>query len=165
LDWTNLDNAASAPVPTRTLNKMKQLLDEKIANSRWHIGKYPLDLIAAFTASAAALVNAEADQEMVYVEGCSVGLNLIAQALELAPGDNIAFCDLEYPANVYCWMSLQRDGVVIKQVPSVSGGLTLAALRAVVDDRTRVVAASAVQFFTGHRTDLAAIGKFCRDRN
>ena len=67
--------------------------------------------------------------------------------------------------NVYCWMSLQRDGIVTKQVPSASGGLTLKALRAVVDERTRVVAASAVQFFSGHRTDLAAIGKFCRERN
>ena len=165
LKWTNLDNAASAPSPLRTVNKMKQVLDEKIATSQWHIGNYPLELIGGFMVAAASLVNAEFDHEIVYVEGCSVGLNLIAQSLELKQGDNIAFCDVEYPANVYCWMSLQRDGVIIKQVSSVSGGLTLEALRAVVDERTRVVAASAVQFFSGHRTDLAAIGKFCRERN
>src|SRR5690606_2795067 len=33
------------------------------------------------------------------------------------------------------------------------------------DGRTRAVAASAIQFFSGHRTDLAAIGDFCRQRN
>jgi selenocysteine lyase/cysteine desulfurase len=165
LDWINLDNAASAPTPLRTVNRMKQVLDEKIATSQWHIGNYPLELIGAFMASAAGFINAESPQEIVYVEGCSVGLNLIAQSLSLEPGDNIVFCDLEYPANVYCWMSLQRDGILIKQVPSVCGGLTLEALRTTVDERTRVVAASAVQFFSGHRTDLAAIGTFCRERN
>jgi|GEM_PF-150245 len=165
LNWVNLDNAASAATPLRTLNKMKQALDEKIGTSEWHIGKYPLELLGAFMASAAKFVNAESPQEIVYVEGCSVGLNLIAQALALQPGDNILLCDLEYPANVYPWMSLQRDGVIVKQVPSVSGGLTLPALRAAVDEQTRVVAASALQFFSGHRTDLAAIGKFCRERN
>lgn len=165
LDWTNLDNAASAPTPVRTVNKMKQVIDEKIATSRWHIGSYPLELIGGFMATAAAFVNAESPQEIAYVEGCSVGLNLIAQSLDLKPGDNIVFCDMEYPANVYCWMSLERDRVEIKQVPSICGGLTLESLRPVVNDRTRVVAASAVQFFSGHRTDLSAIGKFCRERN
>lgn len=165
LDWTNLDNAASAPTPMRTLNAIKQILDEKIATSQWHIGKYPLELIGNFMASTAAFINAASPNEIVYVDGCSVGLNLIAQSIDLKPGDNIIFCDLEYPANVYPWMSLQRDGVVIKQVPSICGGLTLETLRAAVDDQTRVVTASAVQFFSGHRTNLAAIGKFCRERN
>ena len=164
LDWVSLDNAAGAPTPLRTINKMKQVLEEKVATSRWHIGRYPLDLLGGFTASAVALVNAESPGEVVHVEGCSVGLNLIAQSLELTEGDNIVFCDVEYPANVYPWMSLQRDGVTIKQIPAVNGGLTLPALEAQVDQRTRVVAASAVQFFTGHRTDLTAIGKFCREQ-
>jgi len=164
LQKTNLDNAASAPSPLRTVNKMKWMMDEKIATAQWHMGNYPIELVGAFMASAAKLLNAESPQEIVYVDGCSSGLNLIAQSLEIKPGDNIVFCDLEHPANVYCWMSLQRDGAVIKQVSSVHGGLTLQSVRDAVDERTRVVAASAVQFFSGHRTDLAAIGKFCRER-
>ena len=165
LDWVNLDNAASAPTPQRTLNKMKQILDEKIATSQWHLGTYPLELIGSFMSTAANFINAASPQEIVYVEGCSVGLNLIAQSLGLNPGDNVVFCDVEYPANVYCWMSLERDGVQIKQIPAAQGGLTLEALRDGVDERTRVVAASAVQFFSGHRTNLATIGQFCRERN
>jgi selenocysteine lyase/cysteine desulfurase len=49
-------------------------------------------------------------------------------------------------------------------VPADGGGLTLRAVEQHADEHTRVVAASAVQFFTGHRTDLAAIGRFCRER-
>lgn len=165
LERTNLDNAASAPSPVRTVNKMKWMMDEKVATTQWHIGSYPIELVGAFMASAAKLLNAESPQEIVYVEGCSSGLNLIAQSLEIKPGDNLIFCDLEHPANVYCWMSLQRDGAVIKQVPSVNGGLTLESVREAADERTRVVAVSAIQFFSGHRTDMAAIGRFCRERN
>jgi cysteine desulfurase/selenocysteine lyase len=165
LDWINLDNAAGAPAPQRTMAKMKQVMDERVATSRWHVGRYPLELLGGFMASAAALINAASPRELVYVEGCSVGLNLFAQSLPLAAGDNIVLCDLEYPANVYPWMSREREGVVVQQIPSVDGGLTLDSLRGAVDDRTRVVTVSAVQFFTGHRTDLAAIGAFCRERD
>jgi selenocysteine lyase/cysteine desulfurase len=165
LERTNLDNAATAALPRRTLNRIMQMMDEKIATSKWHSEKYINDLNGEFVVAVSKLINAKSPAETVVVEGCSIGLNLIAQSLNAKPGDNIAFCDLEHSANVNCWMSLQRDGVVIKQVPSVNGGLTLEALRQVVDEHTRVVAASAVQFFSGHRTDLAAIGKFCREHN
>lgn len=162
---TNLDNAASAPAPLRTINKIRWMMEEQIGTANWHISDFALEFYGAFQTSVSNLLNAASPQEIVFVEGCSVGLNLIAQSLNTKPGDNIVFCDLEHTANVYPWMSLQRDGVIVKQVPSVNGGLTLDALREVVDERTRVVAASAVQFFSGHRTDLSVIGKFCRDRN
>lgn len=165
LDQVNLDNAASAPPPNRTLTRIKQALDEQVVTSQWHIGKYPLELLGSFMSSAAAFINAESPNEIVFVPGCSMGLNLIAQSLDLKAGENVVFCDLEFPANVYPWLSLQRDGVKVKQVPSVFGGLTLDALRAAVDEHTRVVTVSAVQFFSGHRTDLAALGKFCREQN
>jgi selenocysteine lyase/cysteine desulfurase len=80
------------------------------------------------------------------------------------PGDNVLFCEVEFPSNAYPWMSLERDGVEVRQVPASAGGLTLPALEPLVDERTRLIAASAIQFFSGHRTDLATIGAFCRER-
>jgi selenocysteine lyase/cysteine desulfurase len=94
----------------------------------------------------------------------SAGLNAVAQAIAWQPGDNVLFCDVEFPANAYPWLSLARDGVEARLVPATDGGLTLAALEPYVDDRTRVIAASAIQFFTGHRTDLTAVGRFCQER-
>ena len=88
----------------------------------------------------------------------------MAQAIVWQPGDRVLFCDVEFPSNAYPWLSLARDGVESCVVPADNGGLTLRAVEQHADARTRVVAASAVQFFTGHRTDLAAIGRFCRER-
>lgn len=50
-------------------------------------------------------------------------------------------------------------------IPHDGGGLTLAALEKHADDRTRVVTVSSVEFLTGFRTDLEAIGAWCRERS
>src|SRR5690606_19808025 len=44
-------------------------------------------------------------------------------------------------------------------------GLSLAALERAADARTRVVVVSSVQFLSGHRADVGALGAFCRARD
>jgi cysteine desulfurase/selenocysteine lyase len=164
IDQANLNNAATVPTPLRTQKKMMEYFEKEIINAHWHMTTHPVDYYMEFVAAVSKLLNAEAS-EIGAVEGCSAGLNYIAQALDIQPGENIIFCDHEYPANAYPWLSLKRDGAEIKMVPPVNGGLTLESVQEAATERTRVVAASAVQFFSGHRTDMAAIGKFCRERN
>jgi len=164
MSQANLNNAATAPTPLRTQKKMMEFFEQQVANAHWHMGNYPVECFGEFITVAAGFINASAS-EIAAVEGCSAGLNLIAQSLAIQPRDNIVFCDREYPANAYPWLSLQRDGAEIKMVPPVNGGLTLESVKEAVTERTRVVAASAVQFISGHRTDMAAIGEFCRQRN
>lgn len=159
-----LNNANAAPLPLRTRNKMHWSVDRLSEQPSLHLSHEGLQMYGGFVTALAQFINAETPYEIAVTTSCAAAINLIAQSLVLEPGDSIAFCDLEYPANAYPWMSLERDGIVIKQVPSTNGGLTLDALEAAVDERTRVVAASTVQFFSGHRTDLAAIGRFCRER-
>jgi selenocysteine lyase/cysteine desulfurase len=126
-------------------------------------GKYALPAFTALQESLAQYVNAASAAEIVSVTTTSAALNAVAQAIEWRPGDNIIFCDLEFPSNAYPWLSLARDDVEPRCVPADRGGLTLERVEEFADERTRAVAASSVQFFTGHRTDLAAIGQFCRN--
>src|SRR5207342_894410 len=72
--------------------------------------------------------------------------------------------DAEFPANVYPWWALERAGVRTRLAPIVDGRLDPDAVAALIDDTTRVVSVSAVDFATGHRRDLAAIGALCRRR-
>jgi cysteine desulfurase / selenocysteine lyase len=164
LDQANLNNAATSPVPLRTQKRMWEYVEKKVFNAYWHMATGPVDAFTEFATAAAGLINASSS-EIAAVEGCSAALNYIASSLDIKAGESIVFCDQEYPANVYPWLALRRDGAVIKMVPSVNGGLTLESVQHAVDEHTRVVAASAVQFLSGHRTDLAAIGQFCRERN
>lgn len=157
-------NAGIAPLPVRTRDRMQWAVAGLSAQPSNFWVSDVIPLAQAFQSELATLIHAAEAAEIVPITTTSAGLNLVAQAIPWQPGDNLAFCELEFPANAYPWLSLARDGVEARPVPAIDGGLTLEALAQMVDGRTRLVAASAIQFFTGHRTDLAAIGAFCRER-
>ncbi len=121
------------------------------------------DLFVTFAQEMAALINAASPDEIVGITATSDGLNAVAQSLDWRPGDNIVLADVEFPSNVYPWMALQVRGVETRLVRTAEGGASVEAFAPYVDARTRLIAASAVQFFTGHRADLTALGAFCRD--
>ena len=117
-------------------------------------------------AAAARLVNATPG-EIALMPNTSHGLNLAARCLPLEPGQRIVVSDLEFPANVYPWVALAREGRA--RVDVVRGD----ALGRPDPDRLMeeldrgdvgIFALSAVQFATGWLADLAAFGRFCRER-
>jgi selenocysteine lyase/cysteine desulfurase len=91
-------------------------------------------------------------------------MSLLAQGMRWKRGDNVVGAMGEYPANVYPWMNLQRQGVEFRQAPAASGRVTPDAVMALVDSRTRLVALSHVEFWNGYRVDIGAIGAECRRR-
>ena len=158
-----LNHAGIAPLPQRSKRAIQAAVEALSGDPSDYFGKTAFPALAALQTGLARLVNA-APSEIVHITSTSAALNAVAQAIVWQPGDRVLFCDVEFPSNAYPWLSLARDGVESCVVPADNGGLTLRAVEQHADARTRVVAASAVQFFTGHRTDLAAIGHFCRER-
>lgn len=112
----------------------------------------------------ARLINANAD-EIAYTKNVSEGLNMIAGSLPWQPGDNVVLCrDVEHPNNIYPWLNLQkRFGVEIRSVPDRDGAIDVQAMIDQIDDRTRLVTAATVTFAPGFRTDIAALGRVCRE--
>lgn len=153
-----------SPLPARTQARVKWAIDGFARQPGHFWVQHGLVYAERLRQEMAAYLNAASPLEIVPMATTSAGLNAVAQAIAWQPGDNVLFCDVEFPANAYPWLSLARDGVEARLVPATDGGLTLAALEPYVDDRTRVIAASAIQFFTGHRTDLTAVGRFCQER-
>jgi len=64
----------------------------------------------------------------------------------------------EYPSFVLPWTRLARQGVEIRFAQRNGLETDLDAIEAVIDDRTRVVVISHVDFNSGYQNDLAAIG-------
>ena len=158
-----LNHAGISPLPQRAKHAIQAAIEGLSGDPNDYFGRVGLPAIIDLQSRLARFVNA-APSEIVSITSTSAALNAVAQAIPWQPGDRVLFCDVEFPSNAYPWLSLARDGVESCVVPADGGGLTLRAVEQHVNDRTRVVAASAVQFFTGHRTDLAAIGHFCRER-
>ena len=163
-NYIYFNHAGISPLPIRTRDKVQWAVAELAAQPGDLWLNHGLPAMETFRRDLATLINAADPQEVVPATTTSFALNSFAQSVAWQPGDNVLFCEVEFPSNAYPWMSLERDGVEVRQVPAVGGGLTLPALEPLVDERTRLIAASAIQFFSGHRTDLATIGAFCRER-
>ncbi|MGE5531660.1 MAG: aminotransferase class V-fold PLP-dependent enzyme, partial [Bacteroidota bacterium] len=71
---------------------------------------------------------------------------------------------IEFPANIYPWLGLKRLGVDTRLVPAREGRILIDDLAAAMDDHTRALAISWVQFSSGYRSDLAALSELCRGR-
>ena len=117
----------------------------------------------ALRASLARLFNCSADG-IAITRSTAHGISLLAGGLEWRPGDNVVGARGEYPANVYPWLALRRQGVEFRMAANDGGRVTPESVLALVDARTRVVALSHVEFWNGYRVDIETIGAECRKR-
>ncbi|MBN2430755.1 MAG: aminotransferase class V-fold PLP-dependent enzyme [Acidobacteria bacterium] len=115
-----------------------------------------------FKEQIARMIHAEGAENIACVENTSTGLNMVAGGLEWKAGDRILLNTMEFPANVYPFLNLQRQGVMVDFINPEAGGLTLDRIVERVQPRTRLISISFVQFLNGFRADLAALGRFCR---
>lgn len=156
------DHAGVAPVSRRVADAVASFIADARDHARLHYAAWEARADEV-RAGAARLIGA-GPEELAFVASTSDGLSSIATAIDWRPGDSVVAVDGEFPANVYPWWALRRVGVETRLAPIVNGRLTVDALAALIDDTTRVVSVSAVDFATGHRRPLAAIGELCRRR-
>jgi selenocysteine lyase/cysteine desulfurase len=160
--WTFLDHAAVAPLPRPAADAFGEYAADLsvsgiTAYARW------ADRVRLARVHAGRLLGAD-PLDVAFVSSTSHGISLVAEGLDWQPGDNIVTAEEEYPANQYPWMNLASRGVEVRRVPSRGPRIALDDLHAAVDARTRVLALSFVEFASGYRNDLDAVGGFCRER-
>lgn len=155
--------AARGLVPKRARVAVDSMLDRRMDGSTDKDASFAL--IERVRSGFARMINAEPD-EVAMTKNVSEGLNAVAAALDLRPGDNVLLCpDLEHPNNVYPWLHLrERLGIEVRTVAPRDGHMPVEAMIAAMDDRTRCLAVASVSFSPGFRTDLAALGRACRER-
>jgi cysteine desulfurase/selenocysteine lyase len=156
------DHAGVAPVSRRVADAVGAFIAEARDFGRLRYAAWE-ERAEAVRAAAARMLGAATD-ELAFVASTSDGLSTIATSLDWRPGDSVVAVDAEFPANIYPWWALQRVGVTTRLAPIVDGRLTVDAIAALIDETTRVVSVSAVDFATGQRRDVAAIGDLCRRR-
>ncbi len=110
------------------------------------------------------LIHAESPDRIALMTNTSDALNAIASGLPWKSGDRILLHEAEFPANVWPYLGLRRHGVEIDVIPQSKGHPMPHLIADAVTPQTRLIALSAVQFLTGYRADLEAIGSFCRNK-
>lgn len=120
-------------------------------------------MVDAARGGAARLVGAR-PAEIAFVKNTTQGVLVAANGIRWKRGDEVVMPSIEFPANAYPWIALRKRGVRTVLVPPRDGRVTAEMLAGACTARTRCVTVSAVQFSSGYRVDLAALGSFCRGR-
>ena len=159
-----LNHAGVAPISTRAAEALARYAAEATRRGALHYDAFYDAEVERVRGRAAALLGAQTE-EIAFVKNTTEGLGLVAQGLAWRPGDRVLSCDLEYPSNVYPWQALRARGVETVLLPGRDGRLPLETVEAALaDPHVRLLTLSSVEFGSGARNDLAALGALCRER-
>ncbi len=158
-----LNHAAVAPWPKRTSAAVIAFAEQ---NTRYGSHFY-LDWMAKEAecrTQLQTLLNAPSTDDIALVKNTSEALSFVAYGLTWQAGDNIVSSNEEFPSNRMPWQSLANQGVEFRQADLHSADTPEDALFALVDESTRLLTISSIQFASGLRMDLVKIGEFCQQR-
>jgi selenocysteine lyase/cysteine desulfurase len=147
-----LNTAAAGPLARSTRDAGASYYDQMMNDGDIHWDEW-LAKREEVRKSVAAFINAE-PEEIGLTTNTSTGMNLIVDALE-NHGEVIS-CDLEFPVTTITWMNRR---IPVHLVKSVAGGVRLDHIQKLMNLRTGVLSLSHVQFSTGFRFDLEALGE------
>ncbi len=163
---TYLDNAASAQKPDAVLDAMSDQARTAYANVHRGIHTLANETTEAYEGAREkirAFINAGSVEEIIFTKGGTEAINLVANGIadEIRPGDEIVLSIMEHHSNIVPWHFLrERHGAVLKWVDvDETGALDMAALEAVLSEKTRMVAITHMSNVLGTVTDAAEIAR------
>lgn len=159
-----LNHAAVAPWPQRTADAIKQFTAENLHHGARYYPRW-LETEAGLRTQLVSLLNATSVDDIALVKNTSEALSMVAHGLDWQVGDNVVFPAIEFPSNRIVWESLARYGVEIRKIDIDQENSPEEAVIATIDDNTRILSASSVQYGTGLSLDLAQLGKACKRQN
>jgi cysteine desulfurase / selenocysteine lyase len=153
-----LNHAAVAPLSCRCAEAMKNLADDVLRYGSCHYAQW-LDAYEGLRVSAARLISADRS-EIAILKNTSEGIATVARGLDWRVGDKVVAFKEEFAANYFPWKRLEADGVQVEWLSAMSSldQIDNAARGA------RLLAISFVQYLSGYRADLEAIGEICARR-
>lgn len=158
-----VNHAGVAPLPLPTCEAIKRFAEEACRSGSVNYGRW-MGIVEETRELLAEMLNAS-PREIAFVKNTTHGILIAANGVRWREGDNVIITDAEFPANVYPWLNLRRRGVEVRFArQSPDGRIPFEEIEKLVDERTRVISISFVEFATGFRNDLRRIGEMCRER-
>src|SRR4051794_19057366 len=153
-----LNHASVAPLCKPASEAMKQFADDACRYGSLHYDHW-MDAYEGLRVAAARLIGAESS-EIALVKNTSEGIATVALGIDWKAGDRVVAFQEEFPSNVYPWKRLEGRGIHVEWL-SIYDSLDR------IDEAAkgaRLLAISFVQYLSGFRADLEAIGEICQRR-
>lgn len=156
-----VNHAAVAPWPVRTVDAVKQFAEENGRVGSRHYERW-LALEDSLKQCLARLINANSADEIALLKSTSEGLSIIARGIQWKSGDNVVISDQEFPSNFIVWDALKPLGVELRIADISHAEDPEQCLIEQMDENTRLLSISAIQYASGVRMDLIKLGQACR---
>ena len=168
-----LDNAATSQKPQPVIDAIVEAYTTW--NSNIHRGVHHLSQVAtahheAARKAVANFIGAKSSDEIVFTKGTTDSLNALAFSFGEAfihEGDEIIVSGLEHHSNIVPWQMLcERKKAILRHIPLREDlSLDIAAFRALLSDRTKLVSVAQVSNVLGTIQPVEEIIKLAHDRN
>ena len=153
-----LNHAGVSPLCRRSAEAMTHLAQDVMGFGSHHYHEW-VAVYDGLRGVAARLVGGEAS-DIALVKNTSEGIATVAMGFDWRAGDRVVAFEEEFPANYYPWKRLEAQGVRVEWLSVFDPLEKIDAACA----GARLLAVSFVQYLSGHRVDLEALGEICRRR-
>ncbi len=160
-----LDNAASTQRPRQVIQSLVDVYEKYYANVHrgihW-LSDQSTDLYEEAREKVRRFTNARHRREVIFTTGATMAINLVARSWgdeNVGPGDEILLTLLEHHSNIVPWQQLaERTGCRVVFAPLTEDGrLDMEAFRGLLNERTKLVAVTAISNVLGTITPLEEI--------
>jgi cysteine desulfurase/selenocysteine lyase len=151
-----LDTAYVSPYALPVIQASQQYLEDRKAGNSGRVEDW-MGVLQTAREKLASIIGASRD-EIALTTNTTEGTNIVANMLDLKPGDNIVWDEMDHSTNKLVWTNLaERKGAECRIVKSKAGTTSFEDYERVVDRRTRVISISLVTHNSGYRYDLEAM--------
>lgn len=162
----HLNNAGAALMPKPVVDAVRAHLDREEAIGGYEAKSEAQDAHDRVYGSIARLLTADAS-EIALVESATMAWNKAFFGIPFQEGDRILTCQSEYGANYIGYLQMAKwKGVRIEIIPNdSSGAIDPEALRAMLDERVRLISITHIPTSGGLVNPAEAIGVIARENN
>ena len=162
----HLDNAGASLMPRCVLDTQIEHLQLEAAVGGYEAERLEQERIEAVYDSVARLINCGRD-EVAIVENATVGWMMAFYSIPFKRGDRILTAEAEYASNYLAYLQVAREhGVIVETIPSAaSGEVCVDSLRAMIDERVRLISVTHVPTNGGLVNPVEAIGAVAREHD
>jgi len=161
-DQIYFNHAALGPWSTLVLDRIKEYMDERSGLNVMNFESFVKWNFGAKEKLAKLLETSTT--RLSWVDNVANGLSILAQGLNWKTGDRIILNDIEFPSNVYPFLNLKKNGVEVDFAKSRNGIVDVEDIEKLITPKTKLLSISMVQFLSGYKADINAIGELCKQK-
>ena len=158
------NHAAIGPWPRCTSRAVQAFAEENMSQGSLNYREW-IDRENTLRKRLAVLVGTSFPEDIALLKNTTEGISTVAWGIDWQPGDNVVLPRGEFPSNRLPWLAQAARGVEIREVDIRAAENAESALIEAMDQETRLLSVSAVQWSDGFRLDLESLGAVCRQRN